>query len=371
MNLLLDTTLRDGEQSPGAYFSLEEKSAIALRLLALGIQEIEVRSPVGDPVLQEQTRQLLHQVPARWLLWCRAHPADIETALACDARRLHLAYPTSDIQLSTLHTKWENALTVLKELCAEAVKRADFVSVGAQDASRTPVKRLIAYGEALASCGVKRLRLADTLGLMMPMQVASLVRTLKKALPGLELEFHAHNDLGMATANALTALTSGAHTASATVMGIGERAGNAALEQLVWALSHHYPDYSRHWRPEHIAGLCQSVAQALKTPIAPAQPLVGEYSRLHQSGIHVAGLLKDARSYQPFDPARLGCAPMKLELGPLSGRHALRHVLEEAGIALEDLSLEGVWEEARSLMREQKRALKEEELRQICHRFVS
>lgn len=367
MAYLIDTTLRDGEQTPGVCFPYSAKLRIVGKLVSLGVKEVEIRTPVRDPVLFQECQGLLTSGhPVEWLVWCRARPEDLDAAYACGARRVHIAYPTSDLQLDTINARWENALTYLEPLVCAAVQRFDFVSVGAQDASRTPMERLVEYGRALQSWGVRRLRLADTLGLMMPRQVSAMVEALRTSVDKMTFEFHGHNDLGMATANAFSALAAGADAASATVLGIGERAGNAALEQLVMAMRHHYPDVSGQFNTPVIAELTRTVAECLSTNIPDNQPIVGENTRRHQSGIHIAGMLKDSRSYQPFDPALAGCGPVVLEIGALAGRHALRHTLEKAGLHPQDDALESLLLQTKNLVRQKGRPLTDAELASLC-----
>lgn len=344
---LIDTTLRDGEQAPGVSYNTGQRLAIAEQLVRIGITEIEMRAPVLDPegvaVWQQMQGKLSH---VAWLAWCRARAEDLEAAYLAGARRVHIALPVSDVQLQTLGWDWSEAVARMATLVRDAARRFDYVGVGAQDASRTPLPRLVEYAQAMRAAGARRLRLADTLGLATPMTTRDLVQAMVKAVPDMEIEFHAHNDLGMATANARTALDSGAHCVSATVLGIGERCGNASLEQLVLGLF--LAGLSR-YDTAGIHRLCQLVAAAAGREIAPGQPVVGTDAVRHQSGIHVAGLLKNRDSYQPYDPALVGRSDgMELMLGALTGRHALRHFLAKWNVQVDETCLEHLLREVRS-----------------------
>jgi homocitrate synthase NifV len=171
---------------------------------------------------------------------------------------------------------------------------------------------------------VERVRIADTLGVMTPRTVSKMIEKIKTDFPRMTLEFHGHNDLGFATANALAALESGADAVSATVLGLGERCGNASLEQIAFALYQQAHPAVNHYRMERIMSMCDLVSSAARREIPSGQPLVGRDAVRHQSGIHVAGILKDVRSFQPFDPHIVGRFGPQLEFGPLSGKALLQ-----------------------------------------------
>ncbi|HSQ41367.1 MAG TPA: hypothetical protein VLM37_03705 [Fibrobacteraceae bacterium] len=335
--MLIDTTLRDGEQAPGVCLRVEDRIAIARGLVEFGVTELEIRSPVLDPRGQEETRTLMQAVPeAQWLLWCRARQEDLEIAQKLGAQRAHVAFPMSDVQLSSIGWSWEAAQSFLQEFIAEAKRHFSFVSAGAQDASRTSIERLSTFCQQMVDKGVSRLRVADTLGLLSPLEVQHLFTNLRSACPGLDLEFHGHNDLGMATANALTALQSGASHVSATVLGIGERCGNAALEQVALALKLRGHPEADKFHLESVQRLCKQVSRAMERPIPASQPIVGSDSNRHQSGIHVQGLLRDPRTYQPYAPELVGKPGPEIVLGATTGRDALRHLLRQQGVTVED-----------------------------------
>lgn len=345
---IIDTTLRDGEQAPDVFFSIDQKLQIAEAVCRFGVNEIEIRTPVRDPQIMQQTKALLQShVACEWLVWCRCKEEDLDAAEEAGATRVHLAYPVSDLQLATLGSKWDTAQEWLRSFYEKAVRRFHYVSIGAQDASRTPYTRLIQIFQIAQEASVERVRIADTLGIMTPRTVSKLIESIKQQFPCMPLEFHGHNDLGFATANALSALESGADVVSATVLGLGERCGNAALEQVAFALFQQGHPGVNHYRMERIAPMCDLVSKSSLREIPAGQPLVGRDAVRHQSGIHVAGMLKDARSYQPFDPQIVGRGGPQLELGPLSGKALLQ------GQTRGPEQLQKLWEKVRKEFRTQ------------------
>jgi homocitrate synthase NifV len=216
-------------------------------------------------------------------------------------------------------------------LVRSAAGHFDRVSVGAQDATRADSGFLRQVAALVKEAGGHRLRIADTVGISRPAAVGELIRSIKAAVPDLELEFHGHNDLGMATANALSALEAGAESVSVTVNALGERAGNAALEQVVMALAGH-PDLTTSVDTTRLLPLCRLVALASCQQIPPSQPVVGERVFTHESGIHCHAMFKDTRAYEPFEPSRVGRIDRRFVLGTHSGASAIVHLLAQAGI---------------------------------------
>jgi len=218
----------------------------------------------------------------------------------------------------------------LRTLVPEALKNFDYISVGAQDATRAEGQWLSDFVRAAADLGAHRLRLADTVGIGRPATIAPLVTLCRSAAPDLPLEFHGHNDLGLALANALAAVEAGATALSVTVNGLGERAGNAALEQAVMLLDQHSALGTSLDR-RHLLAVCRQVALASGRPIAPDRPIVGDLCFTHESGIHCHALLRDPRAYEPFAPQTIG-RRHRLAMGGHSGGAGLRHMLQQAGI---------------------------------------
>jgi homocitrate synthase NifV len=331
---IVDTTLRDGEQAPGIVFDCATKKEIARRLAAAGVDELEV----GIPAMGAEERAGIRSLAAlnldcRLTSWCRAVPSDVEQAARCGTAGVHISFPVSPILLKTMGKDpawvWER----LDALVAWSRERFDLVSVGAQDAFRARPAFLGEFVAAAARCGAHRVRIADTVGLARPLQVADLVRNLMPLAGRTALEFHGHNDLGMATANTVAAIEAGIQAVSVTVNGLGERAGNAPLEQVAMAVAMLEHRCSAIDTPQ-LLSLCRHVAGATRRPIPVDQPITGETVFNHESGIHCAAILKNTQAYQPFDPARVGREKMQLVVGKHSGTSVLKHLMAQAGVAL-------------------------------------
>jgi len=361
---IIDTTLRDGEQAPGVVFSAAEKIEIASLLANTGVNELEI----GYPAISADEQNVIKKIaamnlPVRLTSWARAKWQDIEDASICGTEAVHISFPVSDLYLKLMQRDYAWVQQQLQELVPKAKKYFNIVSVGAQDATRAEPELLKRFVLDATECGADRIRIADTVGIATPPSVMSLVGWLKSASPA-ALEFHAHNDLGMATANAFTALEAGCQAVSVSVTGLGERAGNAVLEELAIALK-----LSKKYKTSidtcQLAHLCNVVSKAAGRVIEAQKPVVGTSAFKHESGIHCAALLKHPLSYQPFLPDQVGRDKHELVIGKHSGSASLQHFYSNRGIMITRNEANHLLAIVRTTATEKKRALHPEELESI------
>lgn len=332
---LVDTTLRDGEQAPGVMFAQGDRVAIARALAQLGVREVEVGTPAMGPDRQGEMRALVELgLPCRLAAWCRLCREDLEAARASAVDTVHLSAPASRRHQALLSLSAADVLSRVAELVERARPSFAYVSIGAQDASRADLAFLQQLARVAHGAGAQRLRLADTVGLWQPRRVTEVFGALREAVGAdFELGVHAHDDLGLATANTLAALEAGADCADVTVNGLGERAGNAALEQVVMAVRC-ASELEIQVDPRGLSALSRRVARASRRRVAIDAPVVGRNAFAHASGIHVSATLRDPLAYQPFSSREVGAGAARLLAGTHSGARTLERLLAEQGVAL-------------------------------------
>lgn len=326
-----DSTLRDGEQAPGISFTLKEKLDIALALEAAGVDEIEAGTPAMGPEEVEAMGEVVDTLTtSRPIAWCRMTEEDVNAAIETGVTAVNLSMPLSDRQIKAkFDTDRISVLSHIHRVIEYASSRGLTVAMGGEDASRADLEYVCAAVQVAEEAGASRFRFADTLGILDPFTTFSIFRRMC-AETDMELEFHGHDDLGLATANTLAAVQGGATHVSVCVLGLGERAGNAALEEVAAVISHAAGcrtnvDLTR------LPALADLVAAAAQRPIPDAKSIVGSSVFTHESGIHVAGLLRDPATYEAIDPTSFG-RERRIVLGKHSGLSAVNHALQMMGI---------------------------------------
>jgi homocitrate synthase NifV len=361
-----DTTLRDGEQTAGVVFANKEKIRIAKLLDEIGIDQIEA----GIPFMGGDERAVIEEIAhlglnASVLGWNRAALPDIQSSLDCGVDAIAISLATSDIHIETKlmkDRKW--VLNTISE-CVAYAKDKDpdvYVSVNAEDASRTQVGFLVEYAKAAKKQGADRLRFCDTIGVMEPFRTYEVIKHLVEET-GLEIEMHTHNDFGMAVANALAGLHAGATWVNVTVGGLGERAGNAALEEVAMALKY-IEELDLELDTKRFRELGEYVMGAAGRQIPAWKSVIGTNMFAHESGIHADGVIKNPKTYEVFSPDEVGLV-RQIVVGKHSGGKTLQLKFHEYGIDLSKEEAAELLPRVRSMAVELKRALFDKELTYI------
>ena len=359
--VIFDTTLRDGEQSPGASLSIAEKLEIAKQLAILGVDVIEAGFPVSSPVQFEATKLVAEQVAGPTIAGlARANEKDIESAGKAVApakkRRIHTFIATSPIHMKYKLKK--TSAEVLK-MAAEAVRFAktftDDVEFSPEDACRSEMSFLVEVLTAAIEAGATTLNIPDTVGYILPYEYGQIIAQLKQKVPGIDkciISTHCHNDLGMAVANSLTGVRNGARQVECSVNGLGERAGNAALEEIVMAIHTRADFFGKGTENELTTGVntkeiyrtSQLVSRLTGFVVQPNKAIVGANAFAHEAGVHVDGVLKERKTYEIMTPESIGLVGSRMVLGRHTGRHGFADRCKKLGYKLTKNEIEQAYQ---------------------------
>src|SRR5712671_4612714 len=351
---VFDTTLRDGEQSPGCSMNYQEKLRLAHQLDRLGVDVIEAGFPIASDGDFEAVKAIAAVIRRPIIAGlARACRPDIERdweALKDAARpRIHIVLATSDIHLKyKLRITREKCLAQARESVAFAKSLCDDVEFSPEDATRTDPDFLCRVLDAVVEVGATTLNIADTVGYTVPAEFGDLITTIRQRVNGIEnvtISAHCHNDLGMAVANTMAAITAGARQVECTINGIGERAGNASLEEIVMAMRvrHDRYPYETGIAGEHLFPVSQMLSEITGVPVQPNKAITGRNAFAHEAGIHQDGVLKNPLTYEIMTPQSVGVPDSKLVLGKHSGRHALSIRCEQLGYQFDRRALDDIY----------------------------
>jgi len=367
---IVDTTLRDGEQTAGVVFANREKIQIARMLDELGVDEIEAGIPVMGGDEKEAVAAIAKLgLKARIMAWNRAVISDIQESLRCGVGAVAISIATSDLHIKyKLRSTREEVLERMVKAVEYAKREGVYVSANAEDASRTDEEFLLQFIKAAKEAGADRVRYCDTVGIMTPMEIYKRIERIRKAVD-IDIEMHTHDDFGMATANALAGVSAGATHVGVTVNGLGERAGNAALEEVVMALKY-LLDYDMEQKTQKLREICEYVSRASNRILPSWKSIVGTSVFTHESGIHADGALKHPRTYEVFDPEDVGLK-RRILIGKHSGTAGIKKKLEEYNICIDEDLAKEILESVRKTAVELKRPLSDAELLNLYYDHVN
>lgn len=366
---LVDTTLRDGEQTAGVVFANEEKLYIAKMLDEVGVDEIEA----GIPVMGGDEKNVIKKIvksnlKASIMGWNRAVIKDIQESIDCDVNAVAISISTSDIHIKY---KLKSSRNEVLDRMVKAVEYAKvnglYISVNAEDASRTDEEFLLKFARTAKEAGANRIRFCDTVGFLDPVSIYNKIKYIKENID-IDVEMHTHNDFGMATANAIAGVVAGANHVGVTVNGLGERAGNSSLEEIIMAIKHSLCKNDQ-YNTNKLKELCEYVAKASGRPLSPWKSIVGDNIFSHESGIHADGALKNPKTYEIFSPDEIGLE-RKIVIGKHSGSAAIKNKLELYDINIDDFTASRVLSNVRKASVSLKRALTDRELLNIYEEYL-
>ena len=378
---IFDTTLRDGEQSPGASMNIEEKILVAKQLARLNVDIIEAGFAFSSPGDFEAIHRIAKEVEGPVICsLARAKSEDIDRAWealkGAPKCRIHTFLSSSDIHLKhQFRMTREEALKRAVEMVRHARGYVEDVEYSPMDATRSELSYLCEVVEAVIEAGAGTVNIPDTVGYTTPQEFGHIIRTLRERVRGMEkavISVHCHNDLGLAVANSMAAIYAGAGQVECTINGIGERAGNASLEEIAMGLRTRTDFYQAdtNLRTEEISKTSRLVSNITGMVVQPNKAIVGANAFAHTSGIHQDGLLKDKSTYEIMRPESIGLTQSRLVMGKLSGRHAFREELANLGYTLSDQELQEAFERFKRLA-DQKKELFEEDLETIVNKAVT
>jgi len=376
---IFDTTLRDGEQSPGASMNVEEKIQLAKQLVRLGVDIIEAGFPIASPGDFEAVRKIANEVKGAVIAGlARAKEEDIRRAFDAikDApkRRIHTFHSTSDIHLKyQFRVSREEALKRSVEMVKLARSLVQDVEFSPMDATRTEIAYLVDVVDAVVESGASTVNIPDTVGYTTPTEFGAMIRAIKERIDERAvISVHCHNDLGLAVANSLAAIMNGAGQVECTVNGIGERAGNCSMEEVVMNLRTRKDFYqaTTNINTSEIIRTSRLLTRITGVPVQPNKAIVGANAFAHESGIHQDGLLKEKMTYEIIRPEDIGLKQTELVLGKHSGRHAFKERLKELGYDLSDDEIETAFQKFKHLA-DQKKDIFDDDIAALVSEEVS
>ncbi len=353
--IIFDTTLRDGEQALQASLSVKEKLQIALALERMGVDIMEVGFPVSSPGDFESVRTIAQQVKnSRVCALARCVDKDIDVAAEAlriaEAFRIHVFLATSTLHIeSKLKRSFDDVLAMAVHSVKRARNYTDDVEFSCEDAGRTPIDNLCRVVEAAITAGATTINIPDTVGYTTPYQFGGIITDLYERVPNIDkaiISVHCHDDLGMSVANSITAVQTGARQVEGTINGLGERAGNCSLEEVIMAIKVRHEMLGVHTNINHqeIYRTSQLVSKICNMPIPGNKAIVGSNAFAHSSGIHQDGVLKNRENYEIMTPESIGLKEVQLNLTSRSGRAAVKHRMEEMGYQDKDYNLDSLYD---------------------------